>query len=45
MRRQSSVTVERRGVRVIDGIVTDELGWFFREQPILDPIKDLSVFG
>jgi hypothetical protein len=36
MRRLSSVMSERRGVRVVDGIVSDELRWLFREQPILD---------
>lgn len=36
MRRRSTQPVERRAVRIVDGIVSDDLGWLFREQPLLD---------
>jgi hypothetical protein len=36
MRRGSTQIPERRGVWVVDGIVSNDLGWLFREQALLD---------
>jgi hypothetical protein len=36
MRRGETAKTERRAVRRVDEIVSDELGWLFREQPLPD---------
>jgi hypothetical protein len=36
MRRSATQVRERKAVRRVDGIVSDELDWLFREQPLLD---------
>lgn len=43
MRRQATAVLDRRGVSVVDEIVSDELSWHFREQPILDFGVDAHV--
>src|SRR6266699_3453095 len=36
MRRGVTAQTERKAVHRVDGIVSEELGWLFREQPLLD---------
>ncbi len=43
MRRAATASIERAGVRHVDGIVSNDLGWLFREQPLHDYGIDAQV--